>query len=451
MGIATFWKAAKQPDVLKTNNTRASHLSAALEYGVQPAAVVDPYHLSRNGSVREPEKVVPSSEHQGQIIGLDIIRCVAALYVMLYHYGCWIWAGSDLPGVFGVQDHWMAPFSWPGWIGVEIFFVLSGVVIAYSAQSNTASGFAKSRIIRLYPTAWICTAITFVTAGLFEGSKYWWSSLKPLAHTIVITPWTTNWIDASFWTLPIELSFYLIIFLLLAFRIYERLGITMMTLGVSTTILAVYRCGMEAGLYGGGHIGAKIMAFAQNQKYFFLLANHGMFFALGSLIWLCLLQRLTPGRLIGAAVCTVGCVAEIYLHSRLFVTDAEHRGLAAIEGARCHALLPMTIWVLAVLAIIGSVSFNARVSALVGSRGAKVIRRLGLMTYPLYLLHHKAGYEIIYQLQRRFGFSTSVFLTGSLMIILSFIVVRFLEKPLQKVFKVALGVPPKQNTNPAST
>jgi peptidoglycan/LPS O-acetylase OafA/YrhL len=96
---------------------------------------------------------MPLTKHQSQIIGLDIVRCVAALYVMLYHYGCWIWAGNNLPGIIGAQDHWMAPFSWPGWVGVEIFFVLSGFVIAYSAQGNTASGFAKRRIIRLYPTA----------------------------------------------------------------------------------------------------------------------------------------------------------------------------------------------------------------------------------------------------------------------------------------------------------
>jgi peptidoglycan/LPS O-acetylase OafA/YrhL len=107
----------------------------------------------------------------------------------------------------------------------------------------------------------------------------------------------------------------------------------------------------------------------------------------------------------------------------------------------------MTIWALAVLAIICSVSFNARVIALVGARGAKVIRYLGLMTYPLYLVHQKAGFEIISILQRRVGFSTSVFLTGSLMIISSFIVVRFFEKPVQKVFKAVLQVSNKQNAS----
>lgn len=447
MVVAGIWNAEEQPDDLRANNTQASRLSTVPEDSGQPAAAVTPYPPSRNGQVLKPAKDPSPTKHQGQIIGLDIVRCAAAVYVLLYHYGCWIWAGNNFPGTFGAQDHWMAPFSWPGWVGVEIFFVLSGFVIAYSAQSNTASGFAKSRIIRLYPTAWICTAITLVTAGFFEGSKYWWPSLKPLAHTIVIAPWTINWIDASFWTLAVELSFYSIIFLLLAFRLYERLGIVMMTLGASTSILAVYRAGIAAGLYGGGHFGAKIMAVAQNQRYFFLLANHGMFFALGCLIWLCLLQRVTPARLTGAAVCTVGSLAEIYLHCRLFVTDAEQRGLAAIEGDRCHALLPMTIWVLAIVAIIGSVSFNARMSALVGSRGAKAIRCLGLMTYPLYLVHQTAGFEIISRLQRRVGFSTSVFLTSGLMITLSFIIVRFLEKPLQSVFKTALGVASRQTAS----
>jgi peptidoglycan/LPS O-acetylase OafA/YrhL len=388
----------------------------------------------------------PLTKHQSQIIGLDIVRCMAALYVMLYHYGGWIWAGDNLPGLIGAQDHWMAPFSWPGWVGVEIFFVLSGFVIAYSAQGNTASGFAKRRIIRLYPTAWICASITFVTVGLFEGSKYWWSGLGALVHTIAIAPWTGNWIDASFWTLGVELSFYFLIFLLRSFRLYERLGAVMITLGTLTSILALYRCGIEAGLYGGGHLGARIMAVAQNQKYFFLLFNHGMFFALGSLIWLCFQRRVRPFWLIGAGICTVGGLAEIYLHSRLFVSDAEQRALGVLEGARCHPILPMTIWMLAVLAIIFSVSFNGKVSALLGPGGAKVTRYLGLMTYPLYLIHQRAGFEIIGRLKLRVGFSTSVFLTGSLMIILSFIIVRFLEKPLQGVFKAVLGVSNEQNS-----
>jgi peptidoglycan/LPS O-acetylase OafA/YrhL len=106
---------------------------------------------------------------------------------------------------------------------------------------------------------------------------------------------------------------------------------------------------------------------------------------------------------------------------------------------------------LAVLVIIFSVSFNGRVSELVGPGGAKVTRYLGLMTYPLYLIHQRAGFEIIGRLKQRVGFSTSVFLTGSLMIILSFIIVRFLEKPLQNIFKAVLGVSNKQDAISVAT
>lgn len=107
----------------------------------------------------------------------------------------------------------------------------------------------------------------------------------------------------------------------------------------------------------------------------------------------------------------------------------------------------MAIWVLAVAAIIGSVSFNARVSALLGSGGAKATRFVGLTIYPLYLIHQQVGFEIICLLKRRAGFSTSVFFTGSLMILLSYLIVRLLKKPLQKAFKAALGVSPKQSTS----
>jgi peptidoglycan/LPS O-acetylase OafA/YrhL len=73
------------------------------------------------------------------------------------------------------------------------------------------------------------------------------------------------------------------------------------------------------------------------------------------------------------------------------------------------------------------------------------------MTYPLYLIHQRAGFEIIGRLKPRVGFSTSVFLTGSLMILLSFIIVRFFEKPLQSVFKAVLEVSNEQNAISAAT
>src|SRR5262245_5050654 len=56
----------------------------------------------------------------------------------------------------------LVSFSWFGWVGVEIFFVLSGTVICMSAEGTTAFAFARNRIVRLYPAAWLCGTLTLV-------------------------------------------------------------------------------------------------------------------------------------------------------------------------------------------------------------------------------------------------------------------------------------------------
>lgn len=46
-------------------------------------------------------------------------------------------------------------FTWFGWIGVQILFVLSGFVIAYSCHAETTRTFIIKRFLRLTPAMWI--------------------------------------------------------------------------------------------------------------------------------------------------------------------------------------------------------------------------------------------------------------------------------------------------------
>jgi peptidoglycan/LPS O-acetylase OafA/YrhL len=91
------------------------------------------------------------------LAGLDALRFCAAMMVMMYHLSFWIWAGPDQTQV---RYPWAAPFTWFGFIGVEVFFTLSGFVIAYSAESATPFSFAASRLGRLVPGSLICASLT---------------------------------------------------------------------------------------------------------------------------------------------------------------------------------------------------------------------------------------------------------------------------------------------------
>lgn len=74
---------------------------------------------------------------------LDSIRGIALLFVFIYHFN-----KTLLPS---------------GYIGVDIFFILSGYVITLSNLNNiTWADFYTKRIVRLYPQQILCLVIVFV-------------------------------------------------------------------------------------------------------------------------------------------------------------------------------------------------------------------------------------------------------------------------------------------------
>ena len=110
---------------------------------------------------------------------LDPLRFAAALGVAVFHLMFWSWAGSSTgvaPGFehyvsAGLQFQSAAPFTWFGWVGVEIFFVISGFVIANSASNVSAREFLVGRALRLYPAVWVCSTLTFIVLLLFASGS----------------------------------------------------------------------------------------------------------------------------------------------------------------------------------------------------------------------------------------------------------------------------------------
>src|SRR5438034_8821389 len=97
------------------------------------------------------------------LIALDFLRFAAAGLVLAYHYAV-AWIPDDGPLTIrlmaGVNRSVSTdPFSRNGWVGVEIFFVLSGYVIAMSARGVSPADFAWRRLLRLWPAAFLCATL----------------------------------------------------------------------------------------------------------------------------------------------------------------------------------------------------------------------------------------------------------------------------------------------------
>jgi peptidoglycan/LPS O-acetylase OafA/YrhL len=137
---------------------------------------------------------------------LDALRLFAASAVVLYHL-------TNNKLVSFPQIDWLTRF---GYLGVELFFMISGFVILWSATGRTAWQFVVSRVARLYPIYWIAMLITTVFVPV--------TAIQLLANTTMFAgAFGQPFIDGVYWTLQIELRFYLIVGALLLFRQGSRL------------------------------------------------------------------------------------------------------------------------------------------------------------------------------------------------------------------------------------
>jgi peptidoglycan/LPS O-acetylase OafA/YrhL len=137
--------------------------------------------------------------------GLDLIRAVAISWVMIYHGSLF-----DLTS----QDHWIVRF---GWMGVDLFFVLSGFLIAGQLLRPWARGarpsyrrFFGRRLLRTLPAYLVVVALYVLVAGVRDRPA--------MAPTWQFLTFTENWlVDMStpkafshVWSLCVEEQFYLV-------------------------------------------------------------------------------------------------------------------------------------------------------------------------------------------------------------------------------------------------
>ncbi|ECB4844392.1 acyltransferase [Salmonella enterica subsp. enterica serovar Liverpool] len=145
---------------------------------------------------------------------IQVLRGVAALSVVLYHYG------FHLVPAGGDQSNRL--FSWGG-IGVDLFFVISGfimIIVTHHKEPGfiTSTKFIINRLSRILPTYYVILFLTFLMGGAMSTFHYEEKTLN-LISALTFTPYIHETapmyipIAGMFnirWSLSFELYFYIV-------------------------------------------------------------------------------------------------------------------------------------------------------------------------------------------------------------------------------------------------
>lgn len=138
--------------------------------------------------------------------GLDSLRAIAVVWTMLFH--------SFLVGGLGEDWQWLQQY---GWMGVDLFFVLSGFLIGLQVLAPLARGerlsfgdFYLRRAFRILPAFWAVLAVYLLWPGFREapGMEPWWKFAGFFVNLSI--DYGSNAAFSHAWSLCVEEHFYLL-------------------------------------------------------------------------------------------------------------------------------------------------------------------------------------------------------------------------------------------------
>lgn len=340
-----------------------------------------------------PAPAPPAAARAPRLAALDALRFLAAVGVLAYHFtarqtDAW---GRDLAEVAPAVSGWATYTS----LGPELFFVISGFVILMTAWGRSVPDIIGSRVARLYPAYWVAVLLTgALLLFVWEGKQV--SGGQVLVNlTLLQSLVDVGHVDGVYWTLWVELRFYVLIALFAAVGITRRRVLWFAALWPVAAMLA-----REAGLH---------------DAVTWLVAPYAPLFAAGMALyvvfrtghavvpWLLVAGNaaLATAALVPARMDSLGANSVVAPHAPLLVAGL----LGCVGLVALVALTPLARW---------------RWSGLTAA---------GALTYPLYLTHEYWGLWVIHLLSDRLPVWAVLAAATAFSVALAWLVHRFVEKP----------------------
>jgi peptidoglycan/LPS O-acetylase OafA/YrhL len=335
---------------------------------------------------------------------LDGLRFLAAAAVMLFHYtalGNPSW-GEPPADVFpGLSD-----LTFVGAFGVDLFFVISGFVILLTAWGRDVRSYVISRITRLYPAYWAGVLLTaFLLLVLWPDRRDDVELTAVGVNLTMLQPaFGVPHVDGVYWTLWVELRFYVLVGILLVVGLTGARVLAFAALWPAAAAMA-HNAGLD--LVADLLIWDYAPLFAGGMALFLLTKDRRSLLA-----WLVLAENV----ILGAAWSGRETAAIITANVDRAVPDA----LSAALVTACFAAVA-----LATLTRLRHVS-------------AAWLTTAGALTYPLYLVHEYWGWWVIHLLHDSLPRYVVLGIAVAVVVAMAWLIQRFVEKPLAPLMRDGL-------------
>ena len=331
---------------------------------------------------------------------LDLLRFLAAMGVLLYHYVSSYLSPSALEAA-GLSA--VASVTRYGYLGVNAFFLISGFVILASALPRGPVDFVIGRVSRLYPAFWVSVIITsamvLLLPELAPSEIAGQLSTKVILANLTMMPEFLGqpFVDGVYWTLQIEIRFYFLVFLMLVLKLQQRVQ---QLLWIWLAIL----------LLGEFFRLPWLLAFV-------FIAGYGSYFVFGCFAFLGVTRGWNRARALGLVVSAAMCIGHAFSSRSEFITPDQASGVV------------VSIVMLALMLF-----FCFGIDLCRGERLAQLAEQVGSLTYPLYLTHAVLGYMAMRLLIPSIGAAAALLTTLLGAIALAFLLTRGVDVPVRKPF-----------------
>lgn len=335
---------------------------------------------------------------------MDALRLLAALAVVFFHFT----ARDEVRWGLPPSEAFPRLSDWTryGYAGVHLFFVISGFVVLMSVWNRTVPQFIASRMSRLYPAFWAAVLLTASLRWALPSLENRTPAEVLVNLTMFHEPFGVPAVDGVYWTLWVELQFYIGMAFLIVLGVTRRrvllVALVIPVICTAVTVLAPSLPGAASRL--------TVLSWAP-------------MFAAGMVLNVIYRDGHTAARwlLVG-----VNAAQGILVAATRKVATID----AMITGGRVSPLVLSAV----VVAAIGAVAAAALIPA-IRDLDWSFLTTMGALTYPLYLTHEYYGWALIQALHPIMSRSAVLLVTIALCLALAWMINRWVERPFQRRFR----------------